>query len=76
MCLGVPMKIVSLHGERAFAEALGVRREIALSLLPQPWPHPGDYVMVHVGYAIERVDATLAEESHTLWQAMEAGRDA
>ena len=76
MCLGVPMRIISLHGERAMAEALGVRREIGLSLLPLPWPEAGDYVLVHVGYAIERVDPQLAEESQTLWQAMEAGRDA
>ncbi|GAB2887555.1 hypothetical protein GCM10027046_14820 [Uliginosibacterium flavum] len=36
MCLGMPMQILSIHGDRAISEALGVRREIGLALLPQP----------------------------------------
>ena len=66
------MRIISRDGDRALAETLGVRREIGLSLLGEPAPHPGDYVMVHVGYAIERVDPAAAEESLALWQAMQA----
>lgn len=73
MCLGMPMQILSIHGDRAIGEALGVRREIGLALLPQPWPAVGDYVMVHVGYAIECIDAAIATESHALWQAMQQG---
>lgn len=77
MCLSVPMRIVSCKDDRAIAETLGVSREIGLSLLDGPAPCPGDYVMVHVGYAIERVDPVAAEESLALWQAMqEHGSDA
>lgn len=71
MCLSVPMRIVSCQADRAIAETLGVRREIALTLLGEPAPQPGDYVMVHVGYAIERVEPAAAEESLAVWQAMQ-----
>lgn len=76
MCLGVPMKILNIDGDRALAEALGVRREVGLGLLPKPWPDIGEFVLVHVGYAIEHIDSTIATESHELWRAMQAGRDA
>ncbi len=77
MCLSVPMQILSREGDRAIAETLGVRREIGLALLSEPYPEPGDYVVVHVGYAIERIDPAIAEESLALWQAMqEHGSDA
>jgi len=71
MCLSVPMRIVSRDNDRAIAETLGVRREIGLSLLGEPFPETGDYVVVHVGYAIERVEADIAEESLALWKAMQ-----
>lgn len=75
MCLGVPMQIVSCEADRVIAETLGVRREISLALLETPRPVPGDYVMVHVGYAIARVDAAAAEESWAIWQAMNEGEE-
>ena len=71
------MRIVTSTGDRAIAETLGVRREIGLALLGEPAPQAGDYVLVHVGYAIERVDPAAAEESLAIWQAMrENGSDA
>lgn len=71
MCLGIPMRIVSLHDNRAVAETLGVRREIALGLLEEPWPQAGEYVMVHVGYAISRVDAATAEAAWVEWSRLQ-----
>lgn len=71
MCLSVPMRIISCDGDRAIAETLGVRREIGLGLLGDPAPQPGDYVVVHVGYAIERIDQTAAEETLAIWQEMQ-----
>jgi hydrogenase expression/formation protein HypC len=65
------MRIISRDSDRAIAETLGVRREIGLSLLGEPFPEVGEYVVVHVGYAIERVEADVAEESLALWQAMQ-----
>lgn len=71
MCLSVPMQIISQQGDRAIAEMLGVRREIGLALLGEPFPQPGDYVIVHVGYAIERVEPDAAKESIEIWRAMQ-----
>jgi hydrogenase expression/formation protein HypC len=71
MCLSVPMRIISCDGDRAIADTLGVSREISLALLGEPVPQPGDYVVVHVGYAIERIDEAAAEETLAIWQEMQ-----
>lgn len=77
MCLGVPMRIVTRgHDDRATAETLGVQREISLALLATPWPEPGDYVMVHVGYAISRVDQAAAEAAWEEWARLRASHHA
>lgn len=76
MCLGIPMRIISRQGNRALAETLGVQREIALGLLEEPWPAAGEYVMVHVGYAISRVDVEAAEAAWAEWSRMQASADA
>jgi len=77
MCLGIPMRIVKqLAGDRAVAETLGVQREIALGLLDTPWPETGEYVMVHVGYAISRVDRDAAEAAWAEWARMQASENA
>ena len=75
MCLGIPMLIISRDGERAIADTLGVRREIALTLLPEPWPETGEHVLVHVGYAIARVDAEAAAAAQATWLAMQQAGD-
>jgi len=61
MCLAVPMRIVSLEGERATAEADGVTREVDTMLIENP--KLGEYVLVHAGFAIERVDEEEAEKT-------------
>jgi len=68
MCVGVPMKIVEINYPMAVAEAKGVRRTISLMLLPESEVNVGDYVMVHVGNAIEKIDEREAEE---VWNALE-----
>ena len=55
MCLAVPARVVEcLEGERALIDLDGVRMEISVELLDDV--RPGDYVIVHVGYAIGRLD--------------------
>ena len=61
MCLAVPCKIVSIEGDIATIEVAGVRREASLSLINAPTI--GDYVIVHAGYAIHKIDETTAMES-------------
>lgn len=61
MCLAVPMKLVSREDLKGVVELSGVRRDISLMLLPEA--EVGDYVLVHAGYAIARVDEREAEET-------------
>ena len=61
MCLGVPMKILSVDGERAEVEVGGVTRTASLQLVENACA--GDYVIVHAGFAIERIDEDEAKRT-------------
>jgi hydrogenase expression/formation protein HypC len=61
MCLGVPLKIVEINRPEAVGEMNGIRRKVRVDLLPEL--ELGDYVMVHAGFAIEKIDETLAQET-------------
>ena len=54
MCLGVPGKIVEIHDQQSIVDFWGVRREVALHVVDEPVA-VGDYVLVHVGFAIRRI---------------------
>ena len=68
MCVGVPMKVIEIDYPMAVAEARGVRRNISIMLLPEDEVKVGDYVMVHVGNAIEIIDEKDAEE---IWKVLD-----
>ncbi len=68
MCVGVPMQIVEIDYPSGVAEAKGVKRDIGLQLLPETDVNIGDHVIVHVGFAIEKVDKALADE---IWEALD-----
>lgn len=79
MCLGIPMKIVEINGYTARCEAKGVERDINLFMLQDGTVAPGDYVMVHVGYAIQKITEQDARSSWELLDeilANEASQDA
>lgn len=60
MCLAVPMTVVQIKGDHeGVVELQGVRRTVRLELLEDP--REGDIVIVHAGYAIERLDEAEAE---------------
>ena len=61
MCLAVPLKITSIDGMDAVAERDGVRRKIRVDLLKAP--KIGEYVLVHAGFAIERLDEKEARRN-------------
>lgn len=61
MCLGIPMKIVSITGDRAEAVADGMHSDISIQVIDEV--KVGDFVLVHAGYAIEIVQAEEAEET-------------
>ncbi|MGN0986299.1 MAG: HypC/HybG/HupF family hydrogenase formation chaperone [Otoolea sp.] len=71
MCLALPMKLIKRDGSRAMGEAGGITREIRLDFLPEA--EPGDYVMVHAGFAIQRMTEEEALENVKL---LEEIRDA
>lgn len=54
MCLAVPTKITSVHGNYAYAETMGIRQKINIQLIENPMA--GDFVLLHAGFAIERID--------------------
>ena len=58
MCLAVPLRIKEINGDEALAERDGVSRKIKVGFIKDP--KPGDYVMVHAGFAIERVEEQQA----------------
>lgn len=67
MCLAVPMQIKTIDGYQCTCEAKGIEREVSLFMLQHESVEPGDYVLVHVGYAIQKVSAEEAAESWTLF---------
>ena len=64
MCLAVPAKVVEIKDQLAAVEVQGVRRAASLMLLPEA--KPGDYVLVHAGFAMQIVDAEEAERIEAL----------
>ena len=64
MCLAIPGRIVSLAPEQpqvAVVEVTGVRRRVDLGLLQDDMPAPGDWVLIHVGFAMSRISEEQAE---------------
>jgi len=76
MCLAVPMQIKSMDEFTARCEAKGVEREVSLFMLRDESVEPGDHVLVHVGYAIQKVTAEEAASSWELFDQVLAAADA
>ncbi|HRD17729.1 MAG TPA: HypC/HybG/HupF family hydrogenase formation chaperone [Candidatus Marinimicrobia bacterium] len=66
MCLAVPMRIIEIDGTRAKAEVGGVLYQANLDFLSDV--KVGDYIIVHAGFAIEKLDETVALENLAAWQ--------
>ena len=62
MCLAIPSKIIEKDQFRAVVDVYGARREINLMLMPED-VDLGDYVLVHAGFAIQKVDDEAALEA-------------
>lgn len=80
MCLAIPMKILKIDGYMAHCASRGIEREVNCFMLTECSLSAGDYVMVHVGYAIQKVDPAAArlawETDHQLNQTEDGTRDA
>jgi hydrogenase expression/formation protein HypC len=67
MCLAVPMQIKTIDNFQCICEARGIEREVSLFMLQGEEVSPGDFVLVHVGYAIQKVSESEAAESWELF---------
>lgn len=65
MCLAVPMQVKTIDGYNCVCEARGIEREVSLFMLQDENISAGDHVLVHVGYAIQKVSEEQAEDT---WQ--------
>lgn len=74
MCLGIPMQVQTIDGFIAHCEAKGVQRDVNLFLLQDVLQDgglvPGDYVLVHVGYAIQKISEAHARSAWELYDEM------
>ncbi|RLE76249.1 MAG: HypC/HybG/HupF family hydrogenase formation chaperone [Thermoprotei archaeon] len=66
MCLGVPARVVEVRGETALVDCGGYVREVDAILLPDV--RVGDYVIIHAGAIIARIDEKEAIELIKLWR--------
>lgn len=68
MCLAVPLKLIEINGKNAIGEAMGMTREIRVDFIPEP--KIGDFVIVHAGFAIERLPEQQAMDDLEAWEEL------
>ncbi|WP_231180692.1 HypC/HybG/HupF family hydrogenase formation chaperone [Helicobacter pylori] len=69
MCLAIPSKVIAINDNVALLETLGVQREASLDLMGEA-VKVGDYVLLHIGYVMSKIDEKEALESIELYQEM------
>lgn len=71
MCLAIPSKVISVNKETNMAtlDTLGVRREASLDLMQED-VYVDDFVLLHVGYVMSKIDIEDAQESLKLYSQM------
>jgi hydrogenase expression/formation protein HypC len=69
MCLGIPGKIVAVEvgNDLAQVDVAGVVRDVNLALLDGPF-HPGDYILIHSGFALERMTPEEARDALAVFE--------
>lgn len=70
MCLGIPMEVVAVDGYLAQCSAQGIKRDVSLFLLQDEPIVVGDFVLVHVGYAIQKMTPQQARSAWELYDEM------
>ena len=69
MCLAVPMKLVCIDGNKGTVELSGVKKEISLNLMRNV--KIGDYLIIHAGFAIEKLNEEEAKKTLAIWEEIE-----
>ena len=75
MCLAVPMKITSIDGFQCTCEAKGIERQVSLFMMQGEPLEQGDHILVHVGYAIQKVSEQDAADSWALFDEILAAEN-
>ncbi len=68
MCLAVPVQLVEVNEEMGVVDISGTRRDVDLRIVEDP--QPGDYVLLHAGFAIQKIDPEEAEKTLRIWDEM------
>ena len=66
MCLAIPLKIIEINGREAVGEAMGMTRKMRIDFIENP--QIGEYVIVHAGFAIERLTLQQAMDDLESWE--------
>ncbi|WP_107829752.1 HypC/HybG/HupF family hydrogenase formation chaperone [Campylobacter concisus] len=76
MCLSIPSKVIEIDENNvATVETLGVTRKVSLDLISEE-VQVGEYVLIHVGYAMQKIDTQFALESLEVYQKIAEDMDA
>ena len=76
MCLSIPSKVIEIDENNvATVETLGVTRKVSLGLISEEIK-VGEYVLIHVGYAMQKIDPQFALESLEVYQKIAEDMDA
>lgn len=70
MCLALPLKLIKIEGKNGVGERGGVGRDVRLDFIKEP--ALGDYVLVHAGFAIEKLDPVKAAENLEAYEELDA----
>jgi hydrogenase expression/formation protein HypC len=73
MCLAIPGQIIEMHAEQSMlakVDVSGVRRNVNIGLLEDVAVGPGDWVLIHVGFALSKIGETEAHEQLRMLRAM------
>ena len=74
MCLGVPGKVIEIHGSMATVDFWGVRRQVCLDIVDEQVA-VGDYILNHVGFAIRRIPPESIADTLAYYETLLAERD-
>ncbi len=79
MCLGIPGRVVRVlegnAGMLALVDVLGAQRPVNLGMLEDMTVEPGEWVLIHMGFALERIDEATATEAMSGLEMMGRGQD-
>jgi hydrogenase expression/formation protein HypC len=70
MCLAIPAEVLRVKGNKGLVDYGGLEQEVSLDLVEDV--HPGDYVLVHVGFAIEKLSKEAALETLAIFKELES----